>query len=66
MTASQIVGSVIAWTVALLACWLFVRVGSSGHMPKIEQRVSKADLDFCAKLASRRHAALHTNHGKSS
>lgn len=58
MTPAHIIGGLVAWAVALLVCYVFVRMGSSGHTPTIEQRASKEALDFNAKLAARRHAEL--------
>lgn len=54
----------LVFIVGLVLCWVVVRLGVSEDTGHIEQRASKADLDFVAKLAARRHAELHGQRGR--
>lgn len=56
----------VVFIVGLVLCWMVVRLGASEDTGRIEQRASKESLDFCARLASRRHAELHGQRGKAS
>lgn len=57
MTTTQLVVGVLLYCLGLVFVWALCRSAASGDSA-IEQRASKAELDFVARLAAKRHAEI--------